>query len=228
MKKVLLFLFIGFLFNCVNKSEKHKLVVHIKYCKIEHKEVFFIPELELYQNENLINKYKPEILNDYFTIDSLNSRNYTIKYPTMYKMTESINFSLNKKKNDTIVVCLDKINYDSVNHLPFIEKIKRNEEFSINVTTIGCVSFGGTEMKIKKLNDGIYATRYDKEKKLSQNEIELIRRFELELVNMDNGGCSYTDIYTLKYNENELIINDGSCNWYGFSRLLEAIFKEDT
>ncbi|MEY8847226.1 hypothetical protein AB9K26_00290 [Psychroserpens sp. XS_ASV72] len=224
MNKLILYLIPLLFINCIAESNKHKIAVHKTYCAIDHDGLVYLPEFELLQNDVLIKKYKPELLKNYFVIDSLNSGNYTIRYSTIFKMSETVNFNINKKEMDTVTICLDKINYDSIKHITFIEKLKNHEEFSIDLWHSGSISGEGASLKIRKQDNLFYAKYNGQETKLTPSKVEAIKRFELELINLNYGGCSVTDNYTLKYNDEELIIEDRTCNWHGFGPLLMVIF----
>ncbi|MGR7812083.1 hypothetical protein [Lacinutrix undariae] len=231
MKNTLLFtLLLILLFSCNNDSSEklHTLVIKKDYCDIEHEGMIFLPEFELRKNDLLLSSHKTEMLNDYYTIDSLKSGDYNIVYTSMFKRVESLNIVLNNKDIDTLIVCLDKINYSSIDYIPFVDKLRDNENFEINVFNQGCVSLGSGTIKINKTQDKIIAETNNKKKELTSEEIEYLRHFEIELINMNSCCCTSTDFYTLKYNDEVLEIKDGSCNWYGYGRLYNLIFDVES
>ena len=231
MKNTLhLIFFISLFFSCKKKEPEklHTLVIKKEYCKIEHEGIIFLPEFELRQNDSLISTHKTEILDNYYEIDSLKSGKYNILYTSMFKKTESLNIHLNDKKNDTLIICLDKINYSTIEHIPFIDKLKENEKYLINVYNQGCVSLGSATMEIRKTQNKVFAKINDKKKELNPEEIQYLRKFELELIHMESSGCTSTDYYTLEYNDEIVEIKDGSCNWYGYGRLYNLLFNEES
>ena len=227
MKNLLIFLFfITLFYGCKNENPErlHTLVIKKEYCDIENEGVIFLPEFELRKNDSLIRTHTMEIMNNYYNIDSLKSGNYNIVYTSMFKKTESLSINLYDKIIDTLIICLDKIDYGSTEHISFVDKLKDNENYKIKVYNQGCVSLGSGTLKISKKQNKIIAETNDKKKELTTEEIEYLRRFEIELINMNYGGCSSTDFYTLEYNDEVLEIRDGSCNWYGYGRLYNLIF----
>jgi len=226
---LLLIFFISLFFSCKEKKPEqlHTLVIKKEYCNIENEGIIFLPEFELRKNDSLISTHKTEILHNYYNIDSLKSGKYNILYTSMFKRTESLDVLLNDKKIDTLIICLDKIDYSSIDHIPFIDKLKENENYLINVYNQGCVSLGSATMKINKTRNKIIAETNGKKKELTAEEIEYLRHFELELINMNSCCCTSTDYYTLEYNDEVIEIEDGGCKWYGYGRLYNLLFNEE-
>ncbi|MFD1015014.1 hypothetical protein [Winogradskyella rapida] len=228
MKNILLFIFFITLFSSCEKEKPeqlHTLVIKKEYCVIENEGIIFLPEFELRRNDSLISTHKTEIITNYYNIENLKSGNYNIVYTSLFKRTESQNIILNNKSIDTLIICLDKIDYSSIDHIPFIDRLKENENYLIDVYNQGCFSLGGATMKISKTQSKIIAEADENKKELTSSEIQYVRQFELELVNMNSCCCTSTDYYSLEYNDEVLKIEDGSCNWYGYGRLYNNLFN---
>ena len=73
------------------------------------------------------------------------------------------------------------IDETSKDNLPIIDALQSGEEYSIITISLGCYKVRST-IFIRKENDKFYARlNYGKEKKLSFENIEMIRSFEEEL-----------------------------------------------
>ncbi|MEM7514774.1 MAG: hypothetical protein AAF388_27855 [Bacteroidota bacterium] len=64
---------------------------------------------------------------------------------------------------------------------------------------------------------------------LTESQIEKIIIFTEELLSKPTheGKCTTVDSYTLTFLEEEVWINDGTCNWNGMRKLLSAIVREE-
>lgn len=226
--KIVLYLISFILLGCQNIQENqlHTLIIKKDYCQIESKNLVFLSKFQLKKDGELINNYKTEIFENYFKIDSLKPGNYSVEFNSMFKRIEIESINIKDKNIDTLKLCFDKISYESVDHIPFVDKLNENESFEMNIYNRGCFSLGNATMRISKTDNNIIVEANNKKKKLTLKELEYLRKFELELINMNYGGCTTVEYYTLKYKDKVLEIKDGSCNWFGYDRLYKLLFDK--
>ncbi|WP_300027635.1 hypothetical protein [uncultured Maribacter sp.] len=105
-----------------------------------------------------------------------------------------------------------------------VESLQHGEQFTIQITSIGC--FHGERQIITVLNkdDVLIAHFKDKRKVLSPSDIDKFISFELQLRNIEFGGCTTIDTYVLSNDFESLKFSDSTCSWSGYKRLL-ALFK---
>ncbi|MFS4494151.1 hypothetical protein [Maribacter sp. 2308TA10-17] len=104
-----------------------------------------------------------------------------------------------------------------------IESLENGESYSIEITSVGC--FGGSRqtIRISKEREILTASFPDFSKTLSTADIEAFRTFELQLHQLQMGGCSTVDTYVIRYKGHEFRTSDGTCSWNGGKKLLKAI-----
>ena len=185
-------------------------------------------ELHLKKDGKLLAIYEPELFKNYYQIDSLKPGNYDIEFNTIFKLIESESINIGDNKIDTLKLCIDKINYESIKYIPFIDRIGVNESFEMKISSQGCFHSAKSTVTVSKTKNKVVLQVDDKTKVLTDEELDYFRKFELELIHMDNYGCTSIDYYTLKYNDQILEIADGSCYWYGYGRLYNLLFNEDS
>lgn len=197
------------------------LEVQVKDCS-QKSQFQHLNEFKVYRNDSLIQIVEPKfgttpVMND------LEYGNYRVEYQTIYQKTENVAIELREKKKYTVDLCLDYMNYEAEEYQPFISRLKAGERYSIQMKSQGCFHTSEEIITIR-LEKGKYNLTYLKTNKvLSEDEIQAIKNFELELNYMTSRGCTTIDLYILTYNGNEVVISDGSCAWGGFNKLKTAL-----
>ena len=218
------------------------LGVIIEYCQKERANINFSPIFKIFKNDSLIKdityenpeSYTKEDLkyinNQYiFNFKNLEFANYRIEYNSIFGKTENYHFKIADNKKQLIELCLDYFNYKAETHVPFIDRLKENENYTIMISSIGDFTGGKLEahIVISKSNNTYFVEFKKNKKKLNQSQIDFIKHFELELINMESYGCSTVDSYLLTYNNEKIQISDGSCAWEGFNVLFKQLFPSD-
>jgi hypothetical protein len=108
--------------------------------------------------------------------------------------------------------------------ITMVESLKHGEQFTIEITSVGC--FSGKRQTIQIINEAgiITANLNSLSKVLTTLDIEELIRFELQLRELQIGGCSTVDKYVLSNVNETFVTNDGTCSWQGYKQLL-ALFE---
>ncbi len=228
MKYLILSLII-FLLSCSDVKQKNdgELRVTINFCKYinsRHKTLEKITLLKGNLDFKSFNFNREEEL----VIPNLNYGIYKIKYKSIYNKYEYIDFEINNNLQQTISICLDKINYKENNNILLIDEMKVGEVLIFDFASQGCFHSGKEEIKLIKNKDNIIATYNESEVKLTDSQYKLFREFEIELRSNHTGWCSTKDKYRI-YNEqtNEIYsVNDETCKWSGFRNLIKLLELE--
>tara|TARA_R110000744_G_scaffold338601_1_gene443832 strand:- start:377 stop:697 length:321 start_codon:yes stop_codon:yes gene_type:complete len=105
-----------------------------------------------------------------------------------------------------------------------VGSLQHGEQFTIEITSLGC--FSGKRQTIQIINnEGIITANLNSSTKvLATFDIEELIRFELQLRELQIGGCSTVDKYVLSNVNETFVTNDGTCSWQGYKQLL-ALFE---
>jgi hypothetical protein len=108
--------------------------------------------------------------------------------------------------------------------ITMVESLQHGEQFTIEITSVGC--FSGKRQTIQIINEtGIITAKLNSSSKvLTTLDIEELIRFEHQLRNLQIGGCSTVDKYVLSNVNETFVTNDGTCSWQGYKQLL-ALFE---
>lgn len=108
--------------------------------------------------------------------------------------------------------------------ITMVESLQHGEHFTIEITSLGC--FSGKRQTIHIINDlGVITANLNSlSKVLTTYDIEELIRFELQLRELQIGGCSTVDTYVLSNFKETFVTNDGTCTWQGYKQLL-ALFE---
>lgn len=106
-------------------------------------------------------------------------------------------------------------------NLTLIELLQNGENYSIEITSVGCFHGKRQTVIISKEADVITASLADSSKVLTDTDIETLSRFELQLRALQIGGCTTVDTYVLRYGAETYRTSDGTCSWHGYRDILE-------
>lgn len=179
-------------------------------------------EFELYQKDSLISSayFSPVFKN-------VASGTYTIQFFNIYEIKEVIPFNTDTLTNDSIEVYIDRIDYNSIKINSFVDRIKKNKPFTINMHSAGCFTHAADTLIIKNENNS-YVLYYNAYKKiLSPTDLNMIRDFEKELrILPDDVYCTTKASYTLAAGNKKRRFMDETCSWHGLTYLKKNLNLE--
>jgi len=105
------------------------------------------------------------------------------------------------------------------NIVPFIDKLQNGEHFTIHYGSTGCFHNQKETMTFQRENDTYFVVLNNEKKTLNDDFIEQIRKFEKELAQQSDIGCTTVDKYLVTYKDTHRVIMDGSCAWNGYGKL---------
>ena len=122
-------------------------------------------------------------------------------------------------------------------------KLKENESITVYFSSFGCFSQTGRKLVLTRSSEGVRAVLYNgritypsgsiptieqgkqvAEKLLDADDELEFAAFETELSRRRDGGCTTIENYTMVSNYGSLSVSDGSCNWFGFTKLSQDLF----
>lgn len=219
-----IFAILSFLICEVGYS-KAVLEIEIKDCKNSYMK-HTINEFDIfksnthYQRVSITNKKE-------MVISDLDNGDYEIRYSSSFGDSNTIKVNITESKVYYATICTNYFDYDSDSYETFISKLIENEYFTIEFNTPGC--FGPVEifLTIAKRNGKYYCIQDSIENKLTIEKIEIIDKFEKELQRIkkfkNNKTCNNREIYTLKFKDEMIRINDNSCFWGGIFKLMDEL-----
>lgn len=113
----------------------------------------------------------------------------------------------------------------SVERFPtMVESLQNGDHFTIQIKSIGCFH---NERQIITIinNEGILTAHFNNKRKLlSPSDIKELINFELQLRDLQLGGCTTVDTYVLTNNYESFKYSDSTCRWSGYKKLM-TMFK---
>lgn len=109
----------------------------------------------------------------------------------------------------------------SVERFPtMVESLQHGEHFTIQIKSIGC--FHNERQTITIINnEGILTAHFNNKRKLlSPSDITELINFELQLRDLQLGGCTTVDTYVLANNYESFKFSDSTCRWSGYKKLM--------
>jgi hypothetical protein len=109
--------------------------------------------------------------------------------------------------------------------IPLIDQLEVNESYTVFVKSSGCFNYSLDSFEIKRLKDHYTITLDTRQKTLTAGDIDSIRKFERELLTVNERGCTTTETYYVYFRNQHWSYRDGSCAWWGFSNLSRLLFE---
>ncbi|MCU0438868.1 MAG: hypothetical protein MUC49_13290 [Raineya sp.] len=221
---VILISFLILLCFQTNAQNKAELTIVIQECHRDSA-LTYLSELKILKNNTYYTTLTSELRGiDMEFLKDLEFGTYTFVYKTFIGKENTITLNITKAEMYILTICADFIDYSKEKYKPIIDQLGENDSYSIIFSSNGCYHSFTTSIIIKRENNRYLIVWGDKSKELSKQDIENIRRFEIEL-NYVRECCSTTnDMYVIKYKEVEKTIRDGGGGWYGGHYLEEQLF----
>jgi len=160
-------------------------------------------------------------------IKKLKPGKYEMEFTSLFGLKEVESFEIVGGDKVQLSVCIDKFTADAQPILPIshIDSLALNEKFQITYVSRGCFHILEDSIQVMRKAEGFYLKHSKDWLSLTDEQVNLIRDFELKLVNgRFPGGCTTQDLYAIKFREDYGIGNiDGSCRWRGFKYLMEDL-----
>jgi hypothetical protein len=223
IKMTLIFLFVLISF-CVHASKKAELTINISDCR-DPKDFTYLSEVKVLKNEKEYKTLKPQHESKQVLKD-LELGTYTLVYKSLFDKEESLRVEISEYKKYSTTLCTNFIDYSKERYKPIIDQIQENEFYTVIMLSEGCFHSSEDTVIIKR-DKNIYTISWaEKSKVLTKADVEAIRHFEMELVNMGGGGCTTSETYTITYNGTTTTNFDRSCRWWGISYLKKQLFGD--
>lgn len=185
----------------------------------------YVRKVEVLNNGQLFAEHTPKHYMP-LVID-LKVGTYTIQYLNFYGQTATDTLQVDSVPARVLSVCLDRLVTGKVANRTFIDMLEVGESYSIQMTSSGCFHGYNDILSVSRDQQG-YIMHWDTltERRLSLKDLDRMRRFEIELDHMSEGGCTTTDTYSILYGRRKRVIVDGHCRWNGWSYLRSEFLGE--
>lgn len=202
MKKIFLLFYL--IYNLGLLAQTNKLNVTISDCRkglysMEHG----FGEFSLYKDDSLYGEYN---IYKNPSIDSLPNGKYYIEYETFYGKRKSESQQIDKDSFFPYFdVCVDELPDDlrkTTTNL-FMDNLNEGDEVSINRQYSGCFNFSKTDSLVVKVKDNKCYLIFKKKKyRLNQEQIDILRDFEIQMRNVKESGM-YSTAWCNTYIQNK-------------------------
>lgn len=186
-----------------------------------------VPRVTLMQDGDTLKSTVPEYSENYLWFGKFKKGNYTIAYKNIFDQEVKQKVFVTGAEVDTILLYLDYVDYSSESYQPIIDTLQEGDSFTIHFKSVGCEHHEEEQLVIEKRQGTIRASQGDKTTQLTNEQIESIRKFEVQsTLNPVDGGCTTTDYYTFSFKEVKREVTDGGCDWNGFWFLNKQLWRE--
>jgi hypothetical protein len=230
-KKIQFFAF--FFLSSIVVFSQATLQVKVRDCR-QTSSLLNIDEFKLYRSDSLLMTVRP--IGQPKPILNLERGQYTLVYTGWFGKEVSTSVEIKKKKLYTVDLCLFTLDYEKEAYTPFIDSLRRREWYAIllyhhdSIFNFPKDTFPASDQFMliaRTLDDSYYARYKGIAKLLNKREIEMIRRFEMDLNYVNAKVCDVKDYYIINYRNTILRVTDESCAWRGFEYLKRGLkFKE--
>ena len=112
-----------------------------------------------------------------------------------------------------------------VSNSTIIDQLKNGEQYGISINSSGCFHQRSEVLQISRKNNQYTLVHGERKKILKQTDLNILRKFEKELLNVKKGLCTTTDTYVISYGSLVVQYTDGSCRWQGGVKLMAQLWE---
>jgi len=219
MKKLIHCLLIG-LIGCASFA-KASLDIKIQDCRNGHLE--YLGELKILKDGKIFKTLKPEHDSEQ-KLTGLDLGVYKLVYRSIFEQQVTQEVKITEEREYNVSLCVNFVDYKKEAYKPIINQLKSGESYEVEMLSRGCFHATEESFKITKDAKGFIVKWGNDSKRLTENDIKAIQRFEIELSLKKGFGCTTVDTYTVTFQGKKQESRDGSCNWDGFIFLHEQLF----
>lgn len=213
------------LFLSLKKPETATIKITYKYCNRPNHYSAYTDEIHIFNHDKEI----PTIVSSFHEnqiISVIDTGNYTIFYKTIYNQTVSQKIKIDSYKQYEISLCIDYLDYTKDTVRTIIEQLQPGENYKINIVTTGLTT-NEDSVSIDRINAAYFIHWQNQSKTLSKNDLDAIKKFEIELRHLEGKGCTSVTNYRIAYKNKITSFYDGQCRWHGDEFLKCAIFGKE-
>lgn len=186
-----------------------------------------VPRVTLMQDGDTLKSTVPDYREYYFWFGKFKKGNYTIAYKNIFDQEVKQKVFVTGAEVDTILLYSDYVDYSSEAYQPIIDKLQEGDSFTIHYKSVGCEHHEEEHLVFEKRQGVIRARQGNKTTQLTNEQIELIRKVEVQSTLLpEGGGCTTTDYYTFSFEGEKREVTDGGCDWDGFWVLNKQLWGE--
>ncbi|UUC44893.1 hypothetical protein [Flavobacterium cerinum] len=219
MIRILIFILL-FYVNTI--FSQNTLVINFEYCKAKEVTSVYDNEYKIVYNDSIITEYKHS--DNY----NLPDGKYYITYKTYFDWKRTNSFLLFNKVIYNLDFCIDEVNVKPIeNHNLAIDLMKNGESLEIIHNYSGCFNSGKEKIVIERINNKFFLNYNTIRRKLTKREIDFIRTYEIELINLDTYEeykiCMAYSQNIIRYGEHQYDYAESCPKWNGFTQLTEKL-----
>lgn len=205
------------------RSDRSTSGIEIKIFDCRDTTTAYLGEVQILKNSKKFKTVSPE-WDGMIKLNAVPPDIYEFRYTTIFGTEAGVMQDARKAGNYTDTICTNSLDYNKETYRPVIDHLQPEEEYVICYKSQGCFHYVIDSLFIKRNDNNYSASHGGVSKTLNSSQVELLRRFELELNHMKGGDCTTIDKYQITYDGH--IVNhttDGSCDWHGFRYLLKNL-----
>lgn len=214
LKTIVLFIFF---LGLSNGFSQNTLFINFEYCNNSENKYELWNNYRIIKNDTIITEHKESCL-------KLLDGKYQIEYKTYFGWKKTNSFLLVNNINFIIDICIDRLENDTIDYYNlFIDSLKNGQSITITHNYSGCFNSGGEKIIITRIKDN-YIVEFNKQKKkLKKKEIESIKKYEMELINLntneENVMCPAFSQNIIEFGTHKYEYSENCPKWRGFDVL---------
>jgi hypothetical protein len=226
VKKITLYVILIFSIVGCQKTKIASVYVTIEMENEFYKGYHKIQQLTIKKDGKYLKTILPNVgpfIPDEIKLDSLEMGNYTFEYINIFEQTISKELTISESKRYNLKIAPDYSDYEKYRTKSIINNLKNNHAIIISFKSVGCFHIKSDSIKIYKKNNAVFLKMSKREKKLTDQELKSLIKFECQLYQIPKGGCTSKDKYTVYFNNTKKEYIDNTCSWQGWSLIKEQM-----
>ena len=226
MKPRLLFLFLLiclFIIPAFRAQGKAELEIHIRDSRPQGNSDYLV-ELTVLKNGEFFKLLEPGFETDQ-QLNQLEKGTYTFQYTSIFGLKEEQKLEITENKKYELTLYPDYLDHAKQGHKAFIDQLEEIDTYDLVFASRGCFHNTMDTISFSRRGNEYEAFWDGKSKALNAEELDYIRKFEIEfLAFAARGGCTTSDTYIFLFKGQVIGKFDDTCDWHGAYYLKKKLF----
>lgn len=225
-QKIILAFLILMIFASCQKESFATINLNIEFENKFRQDLSKIYGIQVYKDGEIFKRFssfeKPYI-QKHIVLDSLTNGTYKFVYENLINKTLQKTIEVKENKLYEISIFPDYSDYKDLVNKSFVRNLKENQSVTFYFESIGCFHSEKESFTVTK-KDKVYFVEYMGHSKiLNEKQLRAIIKMECELELIKYGGCTTSDHYIIKFENQEKEFYDETCKWRGWSNMLKVM-----
>lgn len=222
IKSILILLILVPFLSCQKKEVSATLNITIELENKFNKEYADLSFLRIYKDGKIFKEIKAEnlpFIQHKIKLEKLKEGKYQFEYTNIFEQKIIKELNIDESRIYNISLNPDYSDYKKNFKKSLIGNLKEKHFLKLAYQSRGCFNSEKDSIVIYKKENFYEVERNGIKTKLNDSQVNNLIKMECQLINIKEGGCTTSDIYTFSFENSKRKFIDATCRWNGWETL---------